>query len=104
MLDVLLLCAHKEKNVEVSVRKDCHQCFATSHFCTVNGAFVHVSLNVHLSPFSSLGRELLVCILDVLDVPDKLKDSDIGEDDFKRILDWCDIWVVLLKTTGMFVL
>ena len=48
----------------------------------------------------SLGQELLSCILDIVDVPEVLKGSESSEDDFIKILDWCDIWIILLKTTG----
>ena len=48
----------------------------------------------------SLGQELLSCILDIVEVSEVVKDSDIDEDDYKRIIDWCDIWIILLKTTG----
>jgi hypothetical protein len=42
----------------------------------------------------------LSCILDIVDLPEVAKDSEVDEDDFRRILDWCDIWIILLKTTG----
>jgi hypothetical protein len=48
----------------------------------------------------SLGRELLFYIVGIVDVPEIAKDSIINEDDFKKILDWCDIWIILLATTG----
>jgi hypothetical protein len=48
----------------------------------------------------SLGQELLSCILDIVEVSEVVKDSDIDEDDYKRIIDWCDIWIILLKITG----
>jgi hypothetical protein len=48
----------------------------------------------------SFGQDLLSCILDIVDIPKVAKDSEIDEDDFRRILDWCDIWIILLKTTG----
>jgi hypothetical protein len=35
-----------------------------------------------------------------VDVPNVSKDSEIDEKDFRKILDWCDIWNILLKTTG----
>ena len=50
----------------------------------------------------SLGRELLSCILEMVDVSESVKDNDIGEDDFKKIIDWCNIWIILLKTKGKF--
>lgn len=51
----------------------------------------------------SLGQDLLTCILEIMDMPEVAKESVISvvnEDDFRRILDWCDIWIILLKTTG----
>lgn len=36
----------------------------------------------------------------MVDVSESVKDSDIGDDDFKKIIDWCDIWIILLKTKG----
>ena len=48
----------------------------------------------------SLGQEVLSCILEIVDVPAIGKDAVIGENDFERILDWCDVWIILLKMTG----
>ncbi len=48
----------------------------------------------------SLGQELLFCILDIVDVPEITKETVIAEDDFKKILDWCDLWIILFGTTG----
>jgi hypothetical protein len=64
---------------------------------------INVFLNsVLVLPFFvySFGQELLSCILDIVDVPEIAKESVIDEDDFRKILDWCDIWVLLLTTTG----
>ena len=48
----------------------------------------------------SLGRDLLSCILEIVDVPEVSKERMITEDDFAKILDWCDIWIILFQTTG----
>jgi hypothetical protein len=42
----------------------------------------------------------LSCILDIVDVPEIVTESVNDEDDFRKILDWCDIWILLLTTTG----
>ncbi len=48
----------------------------------------------------SLGHELLSYVLDVVDVPTVTK-SNVDEAMFKNVLDWCDVWTILLKTSGM---
>lgn len=49
---------------------------------------------------SSLGQELLNCILEILDVPEVAMESVINESDFQKMLDWSEIWITLFKTTG----
>jgi hypothetical protein len=38
-------------------------------------------------------------IVDMI-VPEIATESEIDERNFRKILDWCDIWIVLLRTTG----
>ena len=47
----------------------------------------------------SLGQDLLSCIVDII-VPEIATESENDERNFRKILDWCDIWIVLLTTTG----
>ena len=49
--------------------------------------------------YFSLGNVLLSYVLDILDVPSVRKDS-VDEAMFKSVLDWCDVWTILLKTGG----
>jgi hypothetical protein len=51
----------------------------------------------------ALEDELLSCILDVVDVPESAKEGVIHENEFRKCLDWCDIWTFLLTTTGEFI-
>ncbi|XP_028413785.1 uncharacterized protein LOC114536632 [Dendronephthya gigantea] len=49
---------------------------------------------------SSLAEELLSYILDIIEVPE-IKDREINEDDFHKIIDWCDVWEVFITSPGM---
>ena len=49
----------------------------------------------------SLGPELLLCILEIIDEPIVSKNGIFSEKDFKQILDWCDVWIILFKANGM---
>ena len=48
----------------------------------------------------SLGHELLFYVLDVIDVPTIPKSGMVNESAFKNVLEWSDVWTILLKTTG----
>ena len=39
-------------------------------------------------------------VLEMVDVPTLTKNSVIVEDMFRNIINWCDVWTILLKTTG----
>jgi hypothetical protein len=45
----------------------------------------------------------LSCIFDVVDAPECANEGVIHENEFRKILDWCDIWIFLLTTTGEFI-
>ena len=48
---------------------------------------------------TSLGQDLLSCVVDII-VPEIATNSVTDEVDFRKLLEWCDIWIVLLTTTG----
>ena len=43
----------------------------------------------------SFGQNLLCYVLDVLEIPVHKENLD-REDVFKKMLEWCDIWIILL--------
>ena len=47
----------------------------------------------------SFGQNLLCCVLDVLEIPVHKENLD-REDVFKKMLEWCDIWIILLTAHG----
>ncbi|XP_028396105.1 uncharacterized protein LOC114520095 [Dendronephthya gigantea] len=51
---------------------------------------------------SSLSQQLLLCILEIIHQPMVNKNGIFSEKDFKPILDWCDVWIILFKANGVF--
>ena len=49
---------------------------------------------------------MLLCVLELMEIPpDKKNDSGSEEEEnFKEMLDWSDVWVILFKARGMFCL
>ena len=47
----------------------------------------------------SVGKQLLSYIVNKV-IPEFGPSSVTDEEEFKKILDWCDVWIVLLATTG----
>ena len=43
----------------------------------------------------------MLSILEIIDVPDVFEDKETDKDGFKKILDWHDVWIILLRTGGM---
>ena len=48
-----------------------------------------------------MGQQVLLCVVDIIDVPEIVNDRETDEGDFLQILDWLDIWIALLDTNGM---
>ena len=45
----------------------------------------------------SLGQELLLCVLEIIDEPDISEDMNKDENCFTKVLDWCDVWRIVHK-------
>ena len=56
------------------------------------------NLNVFLQ-IHSFDQEIPLCILEII-APEIVKDGQTDEDNFMKILDWFDIWIILLNTNG----
>ena len=61
---------------------------------TYERLYEHNNYFVILSIYS-FGQNLLCCVLDVLEIPVHKENLD-REDVFKKMLEWCDIWIILL--------
>ena len=48
----------------------------------------------------SLGPDLLSYIADTIDEPSVGKENATEEKEFQKILNWSDVWVILLTTNG----
>jgi hypothetical protein len=50
--------------------------------------------------YRSLGQDLLSYIVDII-VPSITTRSEFNESDFRNLLEWCDIWIIVHTTTGI---
>ncbi|CAB4036239.1 Hypothetical predicted protein, partial [Paramuricea clavata] len=95
-VSVLKACASIEKYA--AVVQDCYKSHVKIKLTQAPRMVKKASLFLQEFSNSSLGQDLLFYIVDII-VPEIATESENDERNFRKILDWCDIWIVLLTTT-----